>query len=265
MRRFTVTGTIIVAALLLSASSVRLQAQSWVLQWSDEFNGAAGSYPSSSIWNFDVGNNNGWGNGEIEYYCAPGSNTSPCSTANPNIYEDGSGHLVIRAIKTNNQWTSGRMNTEGKQQFTYGRIEASMQLPEGAGLWPAFWMLGANIGSVGWPTCGEQDIVEWVQSYGNSTTSSTVHGPGYSGGNGIGAQYTFSGGSTTASWHSYGVIWAANSMQFYRDNYQTPFLTVTPSNIPSGDSWVFNNPFFILLNLAIGNRRVPWLHQQHYA
>ena len=244
--------------LLLCGFASGLHAQTWNLVWSDEFNGAAGSYPSSSVWNFDVGNNNGWGNGEIEYYCAPGSNAAPCSTSNPNIYEDGSGHLVIRASKdVNGQWTSGRMHTEGKQQFTFGRIEASMQLPEGAGLWPAFWMLGANIGSVGWPSCGEQDIMEWVQSYGNSTTSSHIHGPGYSGASGIGANNTFGGGSTTASWHTYGNIWSNNQIQFYRDNYQTPFLTITPANIPSGDSWVFNNPFFILLNLAVGGGGFP--------
>ncbi|HTC94630.1 MAG TPA: glycoside hydrolase family 16 protein, partial [Terriglobales bacterium] len=161
-------------------------AQSWALIWSDEFNGPAGSAPNSSNWAYETGNNGGWGNAELEYYCPPGNNVTPCSASNPNIFLDGNGNLVIQAIKTSSgTWTSGRMKTEGLQQFQYGRMEARMKLPVGAGFWPAFWMLGSNIGTVGWPTCGEQDIMEWVPQYTPTTTSSTIHGPGYSGANGI--------------------------------------------------------------------------------
>ncbi|HTD23350.1 MAG TPA: Ig-like domain repeat protein, partial [Terriglobales bacterium] len=228
-------------------------AQNWTLVWSDEFNGPAGSAPDPSIWKFETGNNNGWGNNELEYYCPPTNNTPPCSTATPNIYMDGTGNLVIKAINQSGTWTSGRMKTEGLESFQYGRIEARMKLPVGAGIWPAFWMLGTNIGSAGWPTCGEQDIMEWVPKYTPTTTSSTIHGPGYSGGNGIGSKFTFpSGGRVDNAFHTYGVIWSQNKMQFYRDDYTQPFFTVTPANIPGGTQWVYNHPFFILLNLAMG-------------
>jgi beta-glucanase (GH16 family) len=226
--------------------------QTWTLIWSDEFNGPAGSSPNPANWNYDTGGG-GWGNAELEYYCAPTSGT-PCNPGNPNIYLDGNGNLVIKAINSGGTWTSGRMNTNGKFQVQYGRIEARMKLPVGAGIWPAFWMLGTNIGSVGWPTCGEQDIMEWVPQYTPTTTSSHIHGPGYSGSKGIGADFTFPNGGRTddASYHVYGVIWAANKLQFYRDDYTKPFLTLTPANIPAGTQWVYNHPFNILLNLAIG-------------
>ena len=230
-------------------------AQNWTLIWSDEFSGPAGSVPDSSNWAYETGNNNGWGNGELEYYCPAGNNVSPCSASSPNILLDGNGNLVIQAIKTpSGTWTSGRMKTQGLRQFQYGRMEARMKLPVGAGLWPAFWMLGTNIGTVGWPTCGEQDIMEWVPQYTPTTTSSTIHGPGYSGANGIGSKFTFpsAGRVDDASFHTYGVIWSQNKMEFYRDDYTKPFFTVTPANIPGGTQWVYNHPFFILLNLAIG-------------
>src|SRR5713101_2653735 len=230
-------------------------AQTWTLAWSDEFNGPAGSAPSATDWNFATGNNNGWGNNELEFYCPPGNDTAPCSAANPNIFEDGNGNLVIRAIRTpSGTWTSGRMNTAGKHPFQYGRMEARMKLVPGAGFWPAFWMLGTNIGTVGWPTCGEQDIMEWVPQYTPTTTSSTDHGPGYSGGAGIGRRFTFPNGGRIddASYHTYGVIWSQNRMDYYRDDSTKPFFTLTPANIPAGTQWVFNHPFYILLNFAIG-------------
>ncbi|HTC93753.1 MAG TPA: Ig-like domain repeat protein, partial [Terriglobales bacterium] len=109
-------------------------------------------------------------------------------------------------------------------------------------------------GTVGWPTCGEQDIMEWVPQYTPTTTSSTIHGPGYSGANGIGSKFTFPSGGRVddAGYHTYGVIWSQNKMQFYRDDYTTPFFTVTPANIPGGTTWVYNHPFYILLNFAVG-------------
>ena len=235
--------------LLLPVSS----AQSWVLVWSDEFNGPVGP-PNRANWIYDRGGG-GWGNNELEFYCAPNDTNAPCDAANPNIQLDGQGNLVIRAIKTpSGMWTSGRMKTQGLQPFQFRRIEARMKLPVGSGLWPAFWMLGTNIGSVGWPTCGEQDIMEWVPQYTPTTTSSTIHGPGYSGGNGIGRRFTFPGGGRVddANFHVYGVIWSQDKMQFYRDDYTQPFFTVTPANIPPGKQWVYNHPFFLLLNLAVG-------------
>ena len=251
---------VMAAACLIFLGLSQAHAQTtWNLVWSDEFNGPANSAPNPNTWAYDTGGG-GWGNGELETYCAPFSGAAPCNSGNSNIYEDGNGNLVIKAINNNGTWTSGRMNTIGKETFQYGRIEARMKLPVGAGFWPAFWMLGNDLNSgTSWPTCGEQDIMEWVQSYTPTTTSSTVHGPGYSGGNGIGARYTFPNGGRIddGAYHTYGVIWAANSMQFYRDDYTKPFLTVTPATIPAGDQWVYNQPFFILLNFAIGSGGFP--------
>jgi beta-glucanase (GH16 family) len=135
-------------------------AQSWTLAWSDEFDGAAGSPINSSNWQYDTGilkvNN------EVEYYCAPGSSTPPCVSAAPNAYIDGNGHLIIQAIKINSRvtpysgsWTSARLNTgKNLRNFQFGRLESSISLPVGAGLWPAFWALGNNIGGIGWPASG---------------------------------------------------------------------------------------------------------------
>ena len=247
-------------ALLLPGVPPAAEAQSYNLVWSDEFNASSGTYPDSTKWNYDTGNS-GFGNPEIEDYCTPGSGAAPCVAGNPNAYQDGNGNLVIQARKdSSGNWTSARLKTQGKHQFTYGRIEARMKLPVGDGFWPAFWMLGANIGSVGWPQCGEDDIMEWVQSYSPTTTSSTTHGPGYSGGSGIGARYTFPNGGRVddGSYHTYGLTWSPNLLQYYRDSPSNVFLTITPSSIPSGSQWVYNNsPFFLLLNLAIGNGGFP--------
>ena len=152
---------VLLASFMLVATVSPARAQ-WTQSWSDEFNGPAGSFPDPANWTYDVGGG-GWGNAELEVYCAAGSNAAPCNAATPNVFMDGSGNLVIRAMTTpSGTWTSTRMKTEGLQQFQYGRIEARIKLTVGDGLWPAFWMLGTNIGSVGWPNCGESDIMEWV-------------------------------------------------------------------------------------------------------
>ena len=244
---------VLLTSFLLAAMALPARAQ-WTQAWSDEFNGPAGSFPDPTNWTYDVGGG-GWGNAELEVYCAAGSNAAPCSVSTPNVFIDGNGNLVIRAIRNSSgTWTSTRMKTEGLQQFQYGRIEARIKLTVGDGLWPAFWMLGTNIGSVGWPNCGESDIMEWVPQYTATTTSSTDHGPGYSGGSGIGARYIFpnNGRVDDSDYHTYGVVWSPYEMQFYRDDWTKPFLTVTPLSIPFGNQWVFNHPFFILLNEAIG-------------
>jgi beta-glucanase (GH16 family) len=250
--------------LLLAAFALPSYAQ-WTPFWSDEFDGQAGSLPNPANWTYDTGGG-GWGNAELEIYCAAGSNTTPCSTASPNVFMDGNGNLVIRAIRSQQGvWTSTRMKTEGLQSFQYGRIEARIKLTVGNGLWPAFWMLGTDIAAippapaVPWPACGEQDIMEWVDFYTPNSTSSTVHGPGYSGANGIGGRFFFPDGGRIddAGYHTYGVVWSPYKMQFYRDDWTQPFLTVTPSSIPVGSNWVYNNPFFILLNQAVGGNWFP--------
>lgn len=247
-----------VAAVL--AAALPAKAQTWNLIWSDEFNGPSGSFPDTTKWNYDVGNNNGWGNGEAEFYCVAGSNAAPCSSANPNVFMNGTGSLVIRARKdASGTWTSTRMLTSGKFSVQYGRIEARMRLVAANGLWPAFWMLGTNIGSVGWPSCGEVDIMEWVDNYGASQTSSTIHGPGYSGAGGIGVQTGFPNGTRVddPNYHVFGVIWSPNQIQFYRDSITNITRTITPANIPAGTTWAYNHPFFILLNQAVAGNWFP--------
>lgn len=248
----------VLVMLLLVAMAPAAHAQ-WSTTWSDEFNGSAGSFPDPSNWTYDVGGG-GWGNGEFEIYCAAGSDAPPCSAANPNVFMDGNGNLLIRAIRgANGTWTATRMKTQGLQQFQYGRIEARIKLTFGKGLWPAFWMLGTNIPTVGWPNCGESDIMEWFDLYPPTATSSTDHGPGYSGGNGIGSLFPFPNGGRIddASYHTYGLVWSPYQMQFYRDDWTTPFLTITPAIVPPGDQWVFNHPFFLLLNEAVGSFFFP--------
>jgi beta-glucanase (GH16 family) len=245
----------LLAMFAVLAAAPAAHAQTWNLIWSEEFNGASGTTPDTTRWTYDVGNNGGWGNGESEVYCAAGSNTAPCSTANPNVFMNGSGSLVIRARRdASGAWTSTRMHTNGKFSAQYGRIEARMRLVAANGLWPAFWMLGTNIASAGWPSCGEMDIMEWVDNYGPSATSSTIHGPGYSGANGIGVQTGFPNGTRVddANYHIYGVIWSPNQIQFYRDSITNITRTITSANIPAGTTWAYNHPFFILLNQAVG-------------
>jgi beta-glucanase (GH16 family) len=250
----------LLATLAVLATASPVHAQTWNLIWSDEFNGAAGTFPDSAKWNYDVGNNGGWGNGESQFYCAAGSSTPPCSAANPNVFMNGSGSLVIRARRdAAGTWTSTRMLTRGKFSVQYGRIEARMRLVPASGLWPAFWMLGTNIGSVGWPSCGEIDIMEWVINYGPSVTSSALHGPGYSGGGNIGVQSGFPNGTRVddPGFHIYGVIWAPNQIQFYRDTPTNITRTLTPANLPGGTTWAYNHPFFLLLNQAVGGNWFP--------
>lgn len=250
----------LIVFLLFTASSSL--AQTWNLAWSDEFNGTS---IDSSKWTFDYGNLNV--NNEIEYYCGPAgdsNNQSPCNASNPNVYLDGAGHLVVQAIRINsnttaysNSWTSARLKSQNLASFQYGRIESSMQLPIGAGLWPAFWALGANIGTAGWPKCGEQDYMENVPAsagQGPTIISSTIHGPTYYGANGLGQRYTFpSGEEVDTAYHTYGAIWSPSMVQFYVDDPTKVFFVKTASDVPGGTSqWVFNQNFFVLLNLAVG-------------
>jgi len=246
-------------------ANIVVNGTTYVPQWCEEFNGAAGSAFDSS-WNFDLGNNSGWGNGEVEVYCGPPgypNNPSQCpttfSTSTAPVYIDGNGHLVIQPRNVNGTWISGRMNTENKQSFSYGILEASIQAPNttSQGLWPAFWTLGDNISTVPWPTCGEADIMEiWSPQVDNGAgpngNNSTIHTMD-TGGDGIGERYTFpSGQANDTAFHTYGIIWQANQMQFFVDNASAPFFTVTPSSLPSGDTWPFNQDIFTILNVAVG-------------
>jgi beta-glucanase (GH16 family) len=260
---------VILVAMFFSSS---MAAQTWNLKWSDEFNSAMNTFPDSSNWGYEYGNLNV--NNELEFYCGPASdpnNQAPC-TNNSNVFMDGQGHLEIQAIRVgsgtapgSNSWTSTRMNTNGKQQFTYGRIEASMQLPTGLGLWPAFWALGTNISQVGWPSSGEIDFMENVPSppgnLGPTKISSTLHGGAspsncYCGGNGLGGIFTFPSndpnGPDVTTFHTYGGIWSPFMIQFYVDDPSNVFEVRTANDVPTNLTWDFNHPFYLLLNLAVG-------------
>src|ERR1022692_174674 len=237
-------------AALFAAASAPAQT-AWQLVWSDEFNGPAASPPDPTKWNYDLGGG-GWGNNEAETY-----------TNSPNnVFQDGQGNLVIRAIRdSSGNYTSARLQTGAPGASTettdlswqYGLLEARIKLPFGQGVWPAFWMLGEDINTMSWPTCGEVDIMENFGTFNNnaSVNNGTAHGPGYSGGNGLSAPITLPAGETVSNnYHVYALEWSQNSMQWFVDGVL--YHTVTSASIPSGDQWVFNAHFFILLNLAIG-------------
>jgi len=232
--------------------------------WSDEFEGARGAAPDPQRWAFDVGNNSGWGNGELEVYCAPGSShPPPCEAESPNAFLDGEGNLVVAARRTpNGTWTSARLKSEGRAEPRFGRIEARMRLPQGAGLWSAFWMLGANIGEVAWPDCGSISLMENVakrpstNGLGPHMVRSTIHGPGYSGGNGLWQSYALPdrGRVDDPGYHVYGIIWSPQMLQFYVDDPDNVFFVRTSSDLPRGTRWVFDHPFFIVISLAVGGQ-----------
>ncbi len=238
-------------------SSFSAQAQTWGPPvWADEFNGAANSPIDSSKWTYDTGGG-GWGNNELETYCSPSSSTAPCDTNNPNAFIDGNGRLMIQHRLNGSTWTSARLKTQGVQTFQYGRLEASLQIPSHQGLWPAFWMLGSNIGSVGWPSCGEVDIMENWPSLGGSGAGLThnatsMHGQGYSGGSSLTHQMAFPAGQDVTGFHTYGIIWSQNMMQFYFDDPNNITFVRTVDDIPAGTTWPFNQPFFLITNMAVG-------------
>lgn len=249
-----------------SVSSSTTGTVTWTPQWCQEFSGAQAS-PDTTVWNFDLGNNNGWGNNEVEVYCGPpgyANNPVQCPTtfsvSSNTVYIDGNGHLVIQPIDNNGTWISTRMNTGRIKNFEYGRIEASLQLPNTTlqGLWPAFWSLGTSIGSgTPWPACGEADFMEnWSPQIFNGPgpggNKSTIH-TALTGGTGTGGSYIFpSGQQADTAFHAYGIIWSANMMQFYIDDATQPYLIKTLSDLSSGDSWPFNAQVFLLLNVAVG-------------
>lgn len=229
---------------------------SWTLAWSDEFNGKAMALPDPKKWGYDAGAS-GYGNQELEDYCAAGSTLAPCDPKKPNAYQDGFGHLVIKAIKTpSGVWTSARLNTKGIKSFEYGRVEARMRLPAAAGLWPAFWLLGVSTEE--WPSCGEIDVMENVPGdvpggLGADVIKSTLHGPGYSGVDGYGRTVKFpDGGRVDDGFHEYGAIWSPGRVSFYVDDWTKPFFTATRKDIPAGKAWVYDHPFFLIMNLAVG-------------
>ena len=212
----------------------------WELVWADEFTGPAGTPPDTARWVHDIGTD--WGNNQLEY-----------DTARPeNVSLDGAGHLAITARAEpwlGRDYTSGRINTRGRFEQAQGRFEARMKLPRGQGLWPAFWLLGANFGTVGWPECGEIDIMEF-RGQEPGQLHGSLHGPGYSGGSAVTRTYSVPGTTLDSGFHDYAVEWSTNRIVWYLDG--TAYFTVTPRDLPPGGRWVFDHPFFVILNLAVG-------------
>ena len=211
----------------------------WQLSWSDEFDGAAGALPDASKWGFDTGNN-GWGNQELEYY-----------TNRPeNVATDGNGNLVITDKKENyqgSQYTSARIKTKNLFEQEHGRFEARLITPYGQGLWPAFWLLGANSDTVTWPQCGEIDIME-LRGQLPSIVNGTIHGPGYSGGNSISGSYFLENSRFDTDYHVFAVEWDANKIDFFVDGFL--YKRISKSNVPG--EWVYDHSFFMILNVAVG-------------
>lgn len=227
--------------ILISCGALQRAQADWILVWSDEFTQANGTSPDASKWAYDIGAG-GWGNNELQYY-----------TSRTNNVRIETNMLVIEAKQESymgSGYTSARLKTQGKASWAYGRMEARMKLARGQGIWPAFWMLGTNIASVGWPNCGEIDIMENI---GREPTivHGTIHGPGYSGGSAIGGGYSLPGNPALADdFHVYAVEWTTNQIKWFIDG--TQYFSVSPASLPNGSSWVFTQPQFILLNLAVG-------------
>ena len=217
----------------------------WVLVWEDDFEGPAGARPDSTHWRYDIGTD--WGNAQLE-----------CDTARPeNVALDGAGNLAITARAESYQacaYTSGRINTMGFFDHREGRFEARIRLPVGRGIWPAFWLLGSNFGTVGWPACGEIDVMEY-RGQEPYMTHGSLHGPGYSGGSAITARYQLPGGAGfDQGFHIFAVEWSADQITWIVDD--TRFFTVRRRDLPSGAPWVFDHSFFVILDVAVGGHFV---------
>ena len=243
MKRSTSISSLLFCLLIIASLSVQSQQvkktntlPAMQLVWSDEFNYTG--LPDPTKWNYDVGGW-GWGNNELQYY-----------TDRPQNIKVENGVLKITARREQymgSSYTSARIISKVKYEKKYGRIEARIKLPRGKGLWPAFWMLGANSDSVIWPQCGEIDIMEYL---GNSPTKifGTVHGPGYSGGESISKNFFLSNSRFDTDFHIFGIEWDENRVNFYVDDFL--YHSVTPEDVPG--EWVFNQPFYLILNVAVG-------------
>ncbi len=227
-------------------TGITWDSREWELLWADEFDADSGTPINEEFWTCEEGGW-GWGNNEYEFY----------TSRTENVVHDGNGNLVITAQEETPensecwygecQYTSARCITMDKVEFTYGRVEARIQIPTGQGIWPAFWMLGANFDELGWPDSGEIDILENVGHEPN-TVHGTIHGPGYSGGAGI--QVTLDSDTAfTDDFHIYAIDWDPDVIRWYVDGELYGILSV---NDMMGTDWVFDHDFFLLMNLAVG-------------
>lgn len=222
----------------LGCSKRSATASQWTLVWSDEFTGAAGAPPDAANWRQDVGTD--WGNAQLEYDTDRTSNAAL----------DGLGNLVITARREafgGRAYTSARLTTAGRQEFRYGRFEARLQLPRGQGLWPAFWLLGANFPTVGWPAAGEIDVMEY-RGQEPGTVHGSLHGPGYSGGAALTRTWSPTATRFDNSFHVFAIEWSAERVDWFVDGAR--FFGVRREDVPG--PWAFDGSFNVLLNVAVG-------------
>ncbi|MCW2854677.1 MAG: hydrolase [Marmoricola sp.] len=217
------------------------------LVWADEFNGPAGAFQNAAGWTFAIGGG-GWGNNELECY----------TSSRANAATNGNGQLVISALRTPghvcadghvNAFTSARITTQKSFTVTHGRLEIRAMLPPGAGAWPAFWALGADQPQVGWPRCGEIDVMEYAGNRPTVTTSA-AHISSYLGAHWYTSRISPSSVTLSSRFHVYAVDWTSNSLTFYRDS--VVIGVITRAQVLQHGTWPFDKPFYLLLNLAMG-------------
>jgi beta-glucanase (GH16 family) len=257
---FLVTATATVNAVGVSNAAVSavatqalsLSIPSGTLVWGEEFTNTTGAnaQPNPALWSYDAGAT-GYGNSELQDYCAWGSNVTPCTTSNPNVYVGTDGYLhIVAAQPSPGVYTSARIRTQGQFSFQYGRLEARMQIPEGQGLWPAFWLMGNNFATSGWPICGELDVMEHVNAPSPDYVLGSAHVVNYNSSH----QYV-TATSLGAGFHIYGMIWKPGVVQMYVDSTNNIYAQYDKATVvASGGTWPFDsgNANFILLNLSVG-------------
>ena len=214
------------------------EATVWTLAWEDEFEGPAGAPPDPRSWRFDLGTD--WGNNQLEW-----------DTDRPeNVSLDGEGRLAITARREpyeGQDYTSGRIHTAGLVEQAEGRIEARIRLPRGRGIWPAFWMLGSDFYEVGWPASGEIDIMEY-RGQEPTVVFGSLHGPGYSAGESITGRFDLLRDRFDTGFHTFAIEWRDAEITWFVDD--TAYHRVGRDDVPG--PWVFDQPFFLLLNVAVG-------------
>lgn len=223
------------------------------LLWSDEFEGVAGSRPDSTRWRYDVGDGCatticGWGNEEKQSY----------TSATENVALNGSGQLAIVATRAPAglacyygpcRYTSAKITTRGRMSAAPGRVEARIKIPTGQGLWPAFWLLGAGFPVTPWPQTGELDVMENRGSE-PAVSSSAIHGPGYFGDSSFANRFTLPRGAFSDAYHTFAVAWDSLEVRFFVDS--TQHYRVSRADVQRRGAWVFDQSFFVILNLAVG-------------
>lgn len=204
----------------------------YTLIWSDEFSGGA---IDENNWSFEIGNNNGWGNNELENYT---------NSANNAFVSDGNLIIEARAEAIGGyNFSSARMITKGKKSFKYGRIDIRAKLPQGKGIWPALWMLGNNIDAIGWPTCGEIDMMELLGHEPNKIYGTLHWGPTHQS---YGTNKILSSGTFADSFHVYTMKWSQSSIELLLDDVSYFLMDTTNGTFP------FNQNFFFIFNIAVG-------------